>query len=94
MSKMLKLGGFMEKLIGTITHYFGKINVAVLKVTEDEVKVGDTIHIKGKHSDFNQTINSMQIEHNNIETAKKGDEVGLRVDQPVHEKDEVYLVTE
>ena len=42
----------MEKKVGMITHYFGKINVAVLKVTEGEVKVGDTIRIKGKHSDF------------------------------------------
>lgn len=84
----------MEKLIGEITHYFGKINVAVLKVTDDEVKIGDTIHIKGKHTDFSQTINSMQVEHQNIETAKQGDEIGLKVDQPVHEKDEVYKVTE
>ncbi|HEC78738.1 MAG TPA: translation elongation factor-like protein [candidate division WOR-3 bacterium] len=84
----------MEKLIGTITHYFGKIGVAVLKVTDDEVAVGDTIHIKGKHTDFTQTINSMQVEHENIEKAKKGNEVGLKVEQPVHEKDEVYKVTE
>ncbi len=84
----------MEKLIGTITHYFGKISVAVLKVIEDEVNVGDTIHIKGKHTDFSQTIDSMQVEHENFEKAKKGDEVGLKVDGPVHEHDEVYKVTE
>lgn len=84
----------MEKLIGVITHYFGKINVAVLKVTEDEVSIGDSIHIKGKHSDFTQTIDSMQVEHEQVKKAKKGDEVGLKVDQPVHEHDEVYLVTE
>lgn len=84
----------MEKLIGTITHYFGKINVAILKVIDDEVNLGDTIHIKGKHSDFSQTIDSMQVEHENIEKAKKGDEVGLKVDGPVHEHDEVYKVTE
>lgn len=84
----------MEKKIGIITHYFGKINVAVLQVTDGEVKNGDTIHIEGKHSDFSQTIASMQVEHNTVEVAKKGDEVGLKVDQPVHEHDEVYLVTE
>ena len=84
----------MEKLIGTITHYFGKISVAVLKVTDDEVKVGDSVHIKGKHTDFNQVIGSMQVEHESIETAKKGDEVGLKVENPVHEHDEVYKVTE
>lgn len=84
----------MEKLVGTIIHYFGKISVAVLKITDDKVKVGDTIHIKGKHSDFTQTISSMQVEHESIEMAKKGDEVGLKVENPVHEHDEVYKVTE
>jgi len=84
----------MEKLIGTITHYFGKIGVAVLELTNDELNVGETIHIKGKTTDFTQTVNSMQIEHNTIEKVKKGDDVGLKVDQPVHEKDEVYKVME
>lgn len=84
----------MEKLVGTITHYFGKISVAVLKITDDEVNVGDSIHIKGKHTDFTQVIGSMQVEHESIETAKKGDEVGLKVENPVHEHDEVYKVTE
>lgn len=84
----------MEKQVGVITHYFGKISVAVLKVTEGEVNVGDMIHIKGAHSDFTQQVASMQVEHQNVETAKKDDEVGMKVDQPVHEHDEVYLVTE
>jgi putative protease len=84
----------MEKLIGAITHYFGKISVAVFKITDNEVKTGDSIHIKGKHTDFTQVINSMQVEHESIETAKKGDEVGLKVDNPVHEHDEVYKVIE
>jgi putative protease len=84
----------MEKLIGIITHFFGKINVAVFKITNDEAKVGDSIHIKGKHTDFTQVIDSMQVEHESIETAKKGDEVGLKVENPVHENDEVYKVTE
>ena len=84
----------MEKLTGTITHYFGKISVAVFKVTEGEVKTGDSIHIKGKHTDFVQKISSMQVEHKTIDVAKKDDEVGLKVDQPVHEHDEVYLITD
>ncbi len=84
----------MEKLVGTITHYFSKISVAVFKITDDEVKVGDTIHIKGKHTDFTQVIASMQVEHDSIGTAKKGDEVGLKVEDAVHEHDEVYRVTE
>ena len=84
----------MEKRVGIITHYFGKIGVAVMKIENDSVKIGDTIHIKGKHTDFTQTIDSMQVEHNSVDTAKTGDEVGLKVTDQVHEKDEVYLVSE
>lgn len=84
----------MEKLIGKITHFFNKINVAVLEITDDELVIGDTIHIKGHTSDFTQKISSMQVEHQLIEKAKKGDNIGLKVENPVHEHDEVYKVTE
>ncbi len=84
----------MEKLVGRITHFFNKISVAVVKLTDDELKVGDTIHIKGKITDFTQPVASMQIEHQSLEKAKKGDEVGMKVDSPVHENDEVYKVIE
>lgn len=84
----------MEKRVGIITHYFGKIGVAVMRIESDSVKTGDTIHVKGKHTDFTQTIESMQVEHETVDTAKTGDEVGLKVTDQVHEKDEVYLVTE
>ena len=87
-------GGVMpEKLIGHITHFFGKIMVGIVKL-EGELKVGDQIHIKGAHTDFNMTVQSMQMEHKNIDTAKAGDEIGLKVDERVHEKDEVFLVTD
>jgi translation elongation factor EF-1alpha len=84
----------MEKLIGKITHYFNKISVGIIEITDGELAVGDTIHIKGHTSDFTQTVTSMQIEHETVEKAKKGDNIGLKVDNPVHEKDEVYKVTE
>ena len=84
----------MEKLIGKIVHYFNKINVGIIEITDGELKVGDTVHIKGHTSDFNQQIGSMQIEHQIVEKAKKGDGVGVKVDSPVHEHDQVYLVTE
>jgi len=84
----------MEKLIGRIAHYFNKISVGIIEITDGELKVGDTIHIKGHTSDFNQQITSMQIEHQSIEMAKKGDAIGIKVDSHVHEHDEVYLVTE
>ncbi|MGC9049160.1 MAG: hypothetical protein ACP5IX_03005 [Patescibacteria group bacterium] len=82
-----------EKQIGKITHYFGKIGVAVLELS-DELKVGDTIHIVGGERDFTQTVGSMQIEHQNVESAGSGEAIGLKVDQPVKEGDTVYKVIE
>uniref|UniRef100_A0A7V0Z518 Translation elongation factor-like protein n=1 Tax=candidate division WOR-3 bacterium TaxID=2052148 RepID=A0A7V0Z518_UNCW3 len=82
----------MEKLIGKITHYFNKIGVAVIEISDDELNVGDTIHIKGHTTDFKQVVNSMQIEHKAVEKAKKGESIGMKVDSVVHEKDQVYKI--
>lgn len=80
-----------EKLIGKITHYFGKIDVAIVELSGD-LKVGDRIHIKGNNTDFEQDVSSIQIEHENVEKAKKGDAIGIKVDDKVKESDEVYLI--
>ncbi len=82
----------MEKLIGKITHYFNKIGVAVIEITDDELNIGETIHIKGHTTDFKQTVSSMQIEHKPVEKAKKGESIGMKVDAVVHEHDQVYKV--
>jgi putative protease len=82
----------MEKLIGKVNHFFNKISVAIIEITDDELNVGDTIHIKGHTADFNQTITSMQVEKAPIPKAKKGDQVGVKVDAPVHEHDQVFKV--
>lgn len=81
----------MEKEIGKITHFFDKIEVAVVKLN-GKIKVGDKIHIKGQVTDFEQEIKSMQVEHKNIKQAKKGDDVGLKVDEKVRVSDKVFLV--
>ncbi len=83
----------MEKKIGEITHYFGNISVGIIKL-DAPLKLGDTIHIKGAHDDINQTVDSMQIEHEDVESADKGDEVGIKVVGKVHPNDEVYLVVD
>jgi translation elongation factor EF-1alpha len=83
-----------EELIGKITHYFGKIEVGIVEITKGSLSVGDTIHIKGATTDFEQNIDSMQIEHEQIDKAKKGDVIGLKVKDKVKEEDEVYKVTE
>jgi len=80
-----------EKLIGKITHYFSKIGVAVIELT-DNLKVGDTIRVVGGETDFNQTIDSMEIDRQKINEAKKGDSVGLKIDQKVREDYKVYKV--
>jgi putative protease len=77
------------KLIGKITHYFGNIGVAVIKLS-DKLKVGDTIRIIGGETDFTQTVDSMEMEHQKIEEAKKGESIGLKVDQRVREDYKVY----
>ena len=79
------------KLIGKVTHYFGNIGVAVIELT-DKLKVGDTIRIVGGETDFNQTVDSMEIEHQKIKEAKKGDSVGLKVGQKVREDYKVYKI--
>ncbi|MFA5084235.1 MAG: translation elongation factor-like protein [Candidatus Paceibacterota bacterium] len=80
-----------EKPIGEVTHYFGGINVAILKFKKT-VNVGEKIKIKGANTDFEQKIESMQYEHKDIESAKKNQEVGIKVSEKVREGDMVYPV--
>jgi len=75
--------------IGRITHFFTKISVAVIELTTP-LAVGDTIVIKGPTTDFEQVVESMQIEHNNVQRAEAGQSIGLRVAQRVRENDMVY----
>jgi hypothetical protein len=75
--------------IGHITHFFQKINVAVLELSLPLV-VGDRILVKGPTTDFEQIVESMQIERKNIQRAEGGESVGLKVNQAVKEKDAVY----
>ena len=82
----------MEKVVGKITHYFPKVGVAVV-ILEDNIANGDEIHITGTHSDFRQTVTSMQIEHQTITNATKGQDIGIKVIQNVHAGDVVYRVT-
>ena len=84
----------MEEEIGKITHYFSKISVGVLEVTKGNVRIGDTIHIKGHTTDYYQKIQSMQVEHASVEVAEEGMEVGLKVESSVREGDLVFKVTE
>ena len=83
----------MEIRIGTVTHYFDRISVAVLKLS-GELKVGDKILILGRTTDFTQTVTSMEIDHHKVEGVGKGMEVALKVADSVHSGDEVYKIIE
>jgi putative protease len=78
--------------IGRITHFFSKISVAVIEL-KATLKVGDTIAIKGPTTDFEQVVDSMQIEHENVPKADAGQSIGLKVAQRVRETDIVYKKT-
>jgi len=80
-----------EKRIGEVTHYYSKIGVAVVELS-DTLRLGDTIHIKGATSDFQQQVESMQLEHQPIETAEAGQAIGLKVVERVRRGDVVYKV--
>jgi len=80
-----------KKLIGKISHYYVKIGVAVVELT-DKLSVGDRISIEGVVTNLQQTVDSIEIEHQKIQTAKAGDAIGLLVKDRVREGDAVYKI--
>ena len=81
-----------EKRVAQVTHYFTRLSVAVLKLT-DTLSVGDRIHIYGHSTDLEQTVDSMQIEHKPVLKVGPGDDVALKVIELVHQGDVVYRLT-
>lgn len=81
-----------ETKIGTVTHYYNHLHVAGVNITKGELHTGDKIHIRGHTSDFEQTVRSMEIDHEHVDTATRGDDIGLAVIDHARENDSVYLV--
>jgi putative protease len=79
--------------IGEVVHYYNKISVAVLKLSQD-LTVGDSLHFLGRHTDFQQEITSMQIEHKPVTEVKAGEEVAIKVKQRVRRGDAIFRLTE
>lgn len=77
------------KQIGKVTHFFDRISVAVISL-ERALKLGDQVHFQGSHTDFQQEVTSMQVEHEPVKKGKKGEEVAVKVDQPVRRGDTLY----
>ncbi|MBE0516932.1 MAG: translation elongation factor-like protein [Methanophagales archaeon] len=82
-----------KKLIGEITHYFTRIGVAVIELSDD-ITVGDKIKIEGATTAFDQVVDSMEIENEKVETAARGQSIGLKVKERVRPADGVYKITE
>ncbi len=80
-----------EELVGTISHYFAKPQVGVVKLTAD-IKVGDTLRLSGHGVDFQQALTSMQLDHVSVETASSGTAVAIKVEERVREGTEVYRI--
>ncbi len=83
-----------EVELGKVTHYFGKISVAAIEITQDVLSLGDTVRIKGHTSDFLQKIESMQIDGRVVEEATVGQNVAFKVSEHAREHDAVYKVVE
>lgn len=76
--------------IGEVVHYFSDIEVAVVKSTENKLSVGDKVKINGATTDFEQTVDSLQIDKKDVSEIDKGEEAGMKVEERVREGDEVY----
>ncbi len=78
--------------IGEVFHYFGKIGVAAIRLTDGALAVGDTIQIQGPSTNLTQVVETMQIEHGSVTRADRGQEVGVKVKDRAREHDLVYRV--
>ena len=85
----------MEEIeIGRVSDYFAKVGVAGIEITNGELIKGDTIHITGHTTDFTLVIESIQIEHEQVERAKTGDSIGIKLEDRVRANDKVFRVIE
>lgn len=75
--------------VGQVVHFFDKISVAVAEL-DSGLQIGDKVHFEGPHTDFEQEIGSMQIEHEVVTKVKAGDEVAIKVDEPVRKGDTIH----
>ena len=79
-----------EQEIGYVSKFFGKISVAAIEITAGKLTIGDTIHIKGHTTDINAKIISMQVDHQAVDSVKKNDNIGVKVDGKARRRDKVF----
>jgi len=80
-----------EKEIGTVSGFFSHVGVAAIKLS-GKLKVGEKIHIKGNTTDFEEEVDSIQIDRKDVAEAKKGDHIGIKVSEKVRPNDKVFLM--
>jgi len=83
-----------EEPVGVVTHYYGRIGVAVIRLTDADLRVGDLVRIRGRTTDFTQPVASLQIEHRPVAAADRGTQVALKVRMRVRRGDQVVRVPE
>ncbi len=83
----------MERVkVGEVFHYFGKIGVAAIRLTDGALAVGDTIQVQGPSTNLTQVVDAMQIEHGVVARAERGQEVGVKLNDRARERDLVFKV--
>jgi len=80
-----------ELEIGRVMDYFARIGVAGLDLT-GTLRVGDRIHVKGHTTDFEQVVQSMQVEHEPVQEAKEGDKIGIKIAERCRGGDTVFRI--
>jgi putative protease len=85
-------GDAVEQKIGVVTDYLNRIGVAVIRLTDGDLHVGDQVHIAGRTTEHTQWVESLQVDHEAVAEARRGSEVGMRVAAPVHRRDDVFRV--
>ena len=80
----------MEEKIGKVTHYYSKLGVAAIEIEHGKLHKGDKVHIVGHTTDLEETVNSIELEHQPIEEAVEGQNVGIKVHDHAREHDDVY----
>ena len=81
-----------EKEVGKVMSYYANIEVAAIEITSESLKIGDKIKIKGATTDFEQIVESMQVNHKVVQEAKKGVSIGIKVKDKVRPSDTVYKI--
>lgn len=91
MAKSVKTKARAVKIVGTVTHYYDKLGVGIVKL-KSALKVGDTVKFSGHKTNVEQMVNEMQLMHKIVTAGKKGQEVGLKVAEKVRDGDKVEII--